>query len=355
MTLPDRRSWPTLVIDVAIVATLSGVLGFTLPGPDGARALGLPAPALCAAFGAVGAAVGWRTSRAAAFSLGLVLGGGLLVLSLPQVLFDAAVGNGEGSLPALASATLALGCFLAGYYLMVLTATAAGTAAADPATSRDLPPLSLRAFATAVWQWMTGGRIALVLCVTLLALYVTGVIVARHNGTTWGRVADVTIRLAVFFGSAVIAGWAGIRNGFALGDQVRRTFGGALDFLAVGRRVLTAFRPVLVAYVLFLAVFAMFYAAIQKADPLAFGDHCVVEHVSAVRRVWTMFYFSMMTATTVGYGDCAPATVLGQALVVVEVAGSVMFTLFAVAIGFELYKPVIAASISHDVTSPPPS
>jgi hypothetical protein len=49
---------------------------------------------------------------------------------------------------------------------------------------------------------------------------------------------------------------------------------------------------------------------------------------SAIHRLWELFYFSVVTIATVGYGDIAPAGVLAQGLVVIEVSSGLFFVVF---------------------------
>jgi hypothetical protein len=48
----------------------------------------------------------------------------------------------------------------------------------------------------------------------------------------------------------------------------------------------------------------------------------------AVHRLWELFYFSVITITTVGYGDVAPTGIIAQGLVVVEVGLGLFFVVF---------------------------
>lgn len=75
------------------------------------------------------------------------------------------------------------------------------------------------------------------------------------------------------------------------------------------------------SYIMFLYAFSVLYVFISNVDPNSFGRQTGLSAFDG-------FYFSTVTATTVGYGDIAPESTFGKAVTVVQIFMSFTYVIF---------------------------
>lgn len=131
------------------------------------------------------------------------------------------------------------------------------------------------------------------------------VLVAGEATSSTGVTAAVTFALACALG-------------FAAYTILRRIF----EQTTIGVREVVA---ALTAYIEFAMVFAFTYMSVARASNEAFFTAGIAGQLS------DFAYFSVVTITTLGYGDLTPATHLGRSLVMIETLFGQIFLVVLVA------------------------
>jgi Ion channel len=108
------------------------------------------------------------------------------------------------------------------------------------------------------------------------------------------------------------------------------------------RRRISLFRTVfscLSSYFLSIYGFALAYTSLSHADPHAFTGGRL--------SLFTASYFSLVTATTVGYGDIAPVTVSARSLAMAEIMLSLIYLIFFFSVLAGGIREVSRTSLPH--------
>lgn len=270
--MPRSGTTRPRLIEIAVIAALSAAFAYNSLdastwtfGPTISPIAGVITSAVLSAAAAWWA---WRTSRAAAYGFGLLMGACIGLLSLPSALFNETVRQ-LGPVPAgWPSALLAIAYFVGVLYILMFAAATAGSASADPSAGGHQARIPTWAdWRHGAWQNIRDHPILTVTGVVGL-VGIVSVLAVRLRGPDWHNwvpsALTALLRFAILFVGAYFAGGGAVRHGLQLGTLVRETAGSTSAFLAAVHRVLRVLRPVLAGYAAVVLLFALAYATVEK-------------------------------------------------------------------------------------------
>lgn len=141
----------------------------------------------------------------------------------------------------------------------------------------------------------------------------------------WGRGHSRAALIEAFV--TALSYCAGLWLGLLLGNHVNLWIEALKPTFEILRRMGRPLVAFAVGYLTIIVLFATFYAALLRVDaPGSFAG------VPSEPGFAVPLYFSLVTATTVGYGDIAPRSVLARSLTGVEVLTAIAWTLVVFAV-----------------------
>ena len=120
------------------------------------------------------------------------------------------------------------------------------------------------------------------------------------------------------------------------------------DVLRVGRVTGDTLYGAACVYLLFAVTFSMAYAVIDVLDPNAFNCTTAIIRLSDGRiHTIELLYFSLVTLTTLGYGDISPVSPIARALASIEAVTGVLYSALLVARLVGMYAAAHRDSDQH--------
>jgi Ion channel len=296
---PQRGAWKRLLVLLVIGAAVVPI-GYGGDGPRGLVVALLAVP--------VGAALG---GVAAGFAGGP--GAGLVALSLGPLSLAPPV---EGGGPSLAGALLGAG----GWGLVVGGIVASLLALATSRRGRG--------------RWADGGAAH---ARTLAALLVVSLAGDFAKVPTEARGAALAGTLTAGLGAA-LGMFAGVLAGQAFGARLRPGVAAFAEAAAYLRAMALPVVGFTLGYAFLVLWFAGCFAAVGRLDSAAFSS--VSAGAPAPGRPFGDFlYLSIMTLSTLGYGDLQPASALARLLTSVEAVGGFAWTVIVFAAVLAYLQP----------------
>ncbi|MEM7026237.1 MAG: potassium channel family protein [Pseudomonadota bacterium] len=159
----------------------------------------------------------------------------------------------------------------------------------------------------AIWCWLSVAIIA----ASLALLHVDGF--------------DGMLPTLALFGFAVGLGGVAYLSSQAIADVMTETGDLFRDFFATIRELIRPAYAFFTFYLLFVIVFASLYSII---DYVSLAPHFSIQGELRDIRFLEAIYFSLITFSTVGYGDMTPVSHAARIVVTIQVLTGVVLTLF---------------------------